>query len=367
MMPTPRFCKTLPSGPLKSRSRASPRFCRSLHCRLGWFVAAFLLILLTLSCADYAFYPFGTPPPGQSGDRGENGLWLRDSWYFGKYTQNEAHDLAERLKKNRICWAYAHVRFIQKDGRLHFRYPGNARRFANDLRRETPGVRVLAWVYVGNARGMTGVDISDPSVRRVMVAEARWLVTDCGFDGVQWDYEICPDGDPNLLALLGETRAALPRAKTLSISTPLWAPSLPCRFGYGWSDAYFARIAANCDQIVAMGYDSGLALPTLYAGLMAEQVTHVVRSAANSANPDCRVLIGIPTYAKGGLSHNARAESLDVALRGVRAGYGKLSPTERKSFAGVALFADYTTRADEWNDYQRVWLGGAPQSNRPAW
>jgi spore germination protein YaaH len=220
---------------------------------------------------------------------------------------------------------------------------------------------------VGNDRGITGVDISSTAVRRVMVEEARWLVNECAFDGIQWDYEICPDGDPDLLSLLQETRAALPPSKTLSVSTPLWAPSLPRRFGHGWSDEYFAKIAANCDQIVVMGYDSGIALPTAYAAFMRDQVTHVVRAASVSGNSECRVLIGVPTYAHGGLSHNARAENITTALRGVRAGYAKLSPGERIFFAGIAPFADYTTQDHEWTIYRRGWLNQPPRTNLSAW
>jgi hypothetical protein len=317
-------------------------------------------VLFVVAGIDYVFYPYGTPMTGVSSDKAENGLWLRDSWYFGKYTPKELEALAARLRENRIRWAYTHVRFIQKEGKLHFRYPKNARRFVSSLRRQDPGIRNLAWVYVGNERGLTGVDISDSKVRQVMVAEAHWLVTECGFDGIQWDYEICPDGDENLLALLAETRSALPRGKTLSISTPLWAMGPPKQLGYGWSEVYFRKIAANCDQIVVMGYDTGLALPSLYAGFMADQVIHVVRAASSSPNLDCRVLIGLPTYAKGGFSHNARAENLSVALRGVRAGQARLSSTERASFAGIALFADYTTQPEEWQIYQQYWRRSPP-------
>ena len=42
------------------------------------------------------------------------------------------------------------------------------------------------------------INLADTKVRQAMVAEAVWLTTVCGFDGVQWDYEICDDNDPNL-------------------------------------------------------------------------------------------------------------------------------------------------------------------------
>lgn len=104
-----------------------------------------------------------------------------------------------------------------------------------------------------------------------------------------------------------------------------------------------------------MGYDSGIYLPRAYADLMSRQVTGVC-PAVRKANPRCRVLLGVPIYEAGGLSHHAHAENLAVAVRGVRAGHQRLPAADRAVFAGIALFADTTTDADEWRQYQKAWL-----------
>jgi spore germination protein YaaH len=189
-------------------------------------------------------------------------------------------------------------------------------------------------------------------VRAGMVEDAVWLVRDCGFQGVQWDYEICPDGDPWLLLLLAETRAALPKSALLSVATPVWVPR-PIG-SWGWSSAYFERVARLCDLVAVMGYDTGMYLPRAYVGLIGQQVIHVSRAAWN-ANPECRVLIGVPTYSAGGPSHHPWSENLSVALKGVRRGLAN-SGTIASAVAGVALFADYTTQRDEWRTYRSLWL-----------
>lgn len=171
---------------------------------------------------------------------------------------------------------------------------------------------------------------------------------------MQWDYEICEDKNTDLLYLLEETRAVLPPGKTIGVATALWMPGLLRSLGYGWSEEYFSQIAARCDQIAVMGYDSSIYLPRMYTDFMAKQVV-VATHAARLGNPKCRVLVGIPTYEKGGPSHNAHAENLTNALRGVSEGLKQLSPEDRSVFAGVAVFADYTTSPDEWYTYYQLW------------
>ncbi|HEU4751913.1 MAG TPA: glycosyl hydrolase family 18 protein [Armatimonadota bacterium] len=325
--------------------------------RLRRVLVALFLALALLLALDYALYPALSSVGGPSGDHARNGLWLRYAWYLGRHPDSEIRLLARRLRREHIRYAYFHVRHVTADGRLRYRSPGTARRLLRLLRAEAPEVRAVAWIYAGN-NGMGGlpvVRLEDPAVRRRMAAEAAWLVRECGFDGVQWDYEVCRDGDPHLLSLLQETRraldAAVPGRNTtalLAVSTPMWVPR-PFR-RWGWSEGYFARVAAECDQIAVMAYDSGLYLPRAYAWLVRQQAEHVPRAAALS-NPGCGVLIGVPTYARGGLSHHAHAENVEVALKAVRSGLPAGGGVQ-----GVALFADYTTQPDEWAAYRRLWL-----------
>ncbi len=321
-------------------------------------VAITLFFCILTFAVDYAFYPYNAPLSGSiSGNCGTNGVWLHNRWYFGENSDAETRQLARDLAERQIEYPYFHVRYIGKSGKLRYRLPTQARHLNTLLRKENPHVKRIAWIYVGNTQGMGSItDLSDPEHRRRLVEEARFLVAECGFDGVQWDYEICPDNDAGLLSLLDESRAALPKGSPLSVATALWSPALPRTLGYGWSEGYFAEVAKRSDQICVMGYDSGIYLPRAYAWLMEEQVVRVCRSVVASG-ADCRVVIGVPTYKKGGASHHARAENLSVAIRGVRAGVDRLSPQERESFAGIAPFADYTTEVAEWQSYCSDWLG----------
>ena len=311
-----------------------------------------VLCLLVALLTDYLAYPYGRWDGGRSVNRGENGLWLRFGWYFGQHPASELPPLGQRLRREQVRYAFFHVRDIRPDGSLRYRFGPEAKRLTTGLHQAAPGVKLIAWVYAGNAQGRGRVDLSSVGVRRTMVQQAVWLVRDCGFDGVQWDYEICPNGDVGFLSLLRETRAALGPGKILSAATPLWLPRSLER--WGWGDDYYRQVAGNCNQIAVMCYDSGCYGPRGYVALVHQQIVHVSQDVAR-ANPRCRVLIGVPTYAKGGLSHDPHTENVATALLGVRAGVAD-SRTDLSVFDGVAPFADYTTQPDEWRTYEKMWL-----------
>jgi hypothetical protein len=314
-----------------------------------------LLVLLGLLVADYALYPRLAGMGGTSHDRGRNGLWVRYTWYFGERKIDEVPALAARLRTHGIRYAFFHVRFIKKDGTLAYRYPERARALNQAVGREAPGVERIAWVYAGNPQGIGEVNLAEPKVRDAMVRDAVWLVRECGFDGVQWDYEICPDGDPNLLKLLDETREALPPGTFLGVAAPMIYP-WPLS-GVGWTEPYYGEVARRCDQIAVMGYDSGLWLPRAYVAFIRSGTARIA-GAVGRANPRCTILMGLPTYEAGGPSHHAHAESLRMGLKGVRE-----APTS-DALEGVALFADYTTDDAEWAEYRQGWQRGGEGRNR---
>lgn len=317
--------------------------------RIGRRLALVVGVLLGLVLLDYVAYPRLAHPTGRSFNRGENGLWLRYKWYFGEET--DVPTLAKRLQAEQVRYAYFHVRDVTKSGALRHHCPDVAGRLVAPLHRQAPTIKLFAWVYAGNAAGRGNADLSRPEVRRVMVQEAVWLVTVCGFDGIQWDYEICPSGDADLLRLLRETRAALPPGKLLSVAVPLWLPTPVSRLG--WRESDFGAVAGLCDQMAVMCYDSGVYLPRGYVWLVQQQVVHVSRAVARSS-PHCRVLFGVPTYGAGGLSHHAPAENIGLALLGVREGLADPGAVP-SVVAGVAPFADYTTQDSEWKTYQDWW------------
>ncbi len=180
-----------------------------------------LLLLCVSTVIDYWAYPYGARLERPGFNRGENGIWLRYTWYFGQHNDVQRQQLALNLRSRKIRYAFFHVRHIGKDGKLAFRYAAKARALTEGLHRDCPEVKRIAWAYVSDTPPKRAVHLKDGKTRQAMVAEAVWLVRDCGFDGVQWDVEPCPDGDTGFLALIRETKAALPPGKFLSVATPM--------------------------------------------------------------------------------------------------------------------------------------------------
>jgi len=303
-----------------------------------------LTVLLLAAIGDYHLYA-ELPIEGKSFDRGANGLWLRYTWYFGQHSDHDYQELAKRLQQGHFKYAYFHVRSVDARGDLKTWLPQRARELNVQIRTLCPEVKRIAWVFIDRKT----TNIGEEKVRKDLAATARKLIRDGGFQGVQCDYEVCADGDRNFLQLLEETRRTVPKNALLSVAAPTWMP-WPIT-SIGWSENYFSQVAKLCDQIAVMAYDTGFYFPRSYVWLVGQDASRVPR-AVLKGNPECKVLLGLPTYVHGGASHNPKAENLRMGLKGVKAG---LDGRESPAFEGVAVFADYTTRPEDWKAYEQLW------------
>lgn len=308
-----------------------------------------MLLLYVIDCATYLRF---NPPGGKSWNTGRNGIWLRYLWYFDQKTSDEKEALVSRLAQNRFKYAFFHVRGTDVHGQMIFKYEDKARRLVDWIHDRLPETKAVAWLYVPSNFGREGVDLSDSTSRKNLVESCRWLVEDCGFDGVQIDYEFFPNDDKEFPFLLEDVRKAVGPLSLISVATPMWYPGAL----WGWDDNHFTSVAEHCDQIAVMGYDSWLYSPRLYSGLMSQQAVQVTRAVSRARNK-CTVLLGIPVYDtdSGTPAHLTFAENIVSALKGVREGLSDPGAVP-SVFEGVAPFAEYTMEEDEWQEYRRLWL-----------
>ncbi len=254
--------------------------------------------------ADFFFYPVLVKPATKVFNRGENGLWLGSRWYLGKSDDKDRQLMVDRLTAAQVKYAYFHVRDINKSGKLRHHNPEQAAQMLSYLKERAPQVKAVAWVGAVSPSAGGEVDLRLLNVRKTMAEEARWLTDVCGFDGVQWDYEICKDGDPYFLQLLSLTRNSIQPGKILSIAAPVL-----------WSSKYYAPLARVCDQIAVMCYDTVSIFPRSYVCLVSQEAFRVTAAVAK-VNRQCKVILGVPTYKDLTRAHQKHAENLLMALVG---------------------------------------------------
>lgn len=315
--------------------------------RLAHILGSLLALISVFALADYLVYDTVTAPPSVKFNTKQNALWLRYLWYAGKHTAPEFSAMYKELATHQMRYGYFHVLTTKPDGRLKLSNLEGARKLTAECKRQAPNARAIAWVYIGSAE----VNLDSAEVRKNLVEQLGWLTNECGFDGVQVDYEFALCGAQGLLRLLEECRRVLPKGALLSVATPMWYPGVL----WGWSDEYFTEVAQRSDQLAVMCYDSYLYLPRAYTWLVSQQAIHVTADCAK-ANPACKVILGLPTYNNQTLAHHPYSESLKNALRGVQYGLADMN-AKTEAFEGIALFADYTTDNNEWVQYEEYWLG----------
>ena len=314
---------------------------------LGVAGALVLLYLAYAPAGDAAPHPF---------NHDRNAVWLEHRWLERAHGEKAMDELFRRLRAHGVIYVYPHLIPFDAAGNLPPHDREQMRAFLASARSVAPGLKVLPWVgglRIGYRRQRTGVlQLADLVQRQRIVAEVRGLV-DEGFDGVHVNVEPIDDGNDDFLALLRALRTAVGAGHILSVAATRPAPlGLPRAPNFAWSPGYYARVAAVCDQLVIMSYDTALPTPALYRRYLQWSAASVAGALAGSGSK-ARVLMGVPTYEPYGFMHRAGVETPENALLGVVAGLRGLGAGG--TFEGVALYAEWTTDERDWAAYERYW------------
>lgn len=317
--------------------------------------------LLVLAAGALA-YLWGHTPPGDYAphpfNHDRNAVWLEHRWLEREHPAEEMDALFMSLTARGVQYVFPHLIPFNGAGRLPVHSREQMRAFLGSARRVAPRIKVLPWVgglRAGYRRTRPGtLDLTDLGQRQRIMAECRGLI-DEGFDGIHLNVEPIDDGNVEFLALLRALRTAVGRDRILSLSAIRPGPfSLAVAPNFFWTPEYYSRVASVADQLVVMGYDTGLPTPGLYRRYVSYAASAVTQTLAESRSR-ARVLMGVPTYDDTGLMHRAGVETPDNALLGIIAGLRGVGGGG--TFEGVALYAEWTTDAREWDIYERIWRG----------
>lgn len=317
-----------------------------------------LILVLLVPLAYWAWTPGLDLLDGRH-DRGQNGLWLAHGWLgadvwfttngktnqFDRYRSPESlRLLAARLKQHHITDVFPHLCPVEVDGSLPAIDAQQTERFLDAL----PGVRVLPWIGGPNGGNVRARDARwraafANAIRQLLAAHPR-------FAGVHLNVEPLTSGDGDFLKLLEDIRRALPAKAMLSIAAypppTRWQPVEDVH----WDEAYFRQVAARCDQLAVMLYDTALRKPKLYERLMADWTVEVLAWSGGK-----EVLLGLPAYEDKDVDyHRPEVENLATALRGVHRGLSR-QPLPAH-YRGVAIYADWVTDEAEWSYFRDHFL-----------
>lgn len=322
---------------------------------LALWGSALLVVAVAAGLVYFAYVPAGDGDPHPF-NHDRNAVWLEHRWLERPHPEPEMVELVEMLHRRGIAYAYPHLIPFGESGTLSPHDREQMRAFLTVARRVAPDLRVLPWVgglRIGYKRQRAGtVNLSDLTQRQRIVAEVRGLM-DEGFDGIHLNVEPINNGNVEYLALLRALRTAVGPGRVLSLAAIRPGPiGIPLAPNFVWSPDYYGRVAAVADQIVIMAYDTAIPTPPLYRRYLA-WATASVAGALVASGSDARVLMGVPTYEDYGLMHRAGVETAENALLGVVDGLRGLGAGG--TFEGVALYAEWTTDAHDWEAYERVW------------
>ncbi len=205
-----------------------------------------------------------------------------------------------------------------------------------------------------------GLDLENASTRGRVVTGVRSALGD-GFDGVHFDFEPVGDEDPGYLALLDEAGPVVRAAgRMLSVSAEQVEPvpggrwALEAIVGHGtwswWSSGYLHQVASRVDQVAIMSYDTALWSASAYTGFVRDET----RVALAAVPRGVALLMGVPAFHTDDLGHDAAAETVVAAIRGVRLALPAGTPSDRA--VGVALYVDFAATPPDWVAYRSDWL-----------
>ncbi len=368
-----------PSWPLESWERSQspqrerttrPLYRSRVRWRL-WLAARILLgiVLVLVAVTAFTLWRLGATVTNYAGphfNAGQNGVWLEHTWAGDPHTEADYDALAERLEAEQIHYVYAHVGPLNSDGTI----PADRAPYAADLvaalHSRMPSLRVLAWIGQVEAAGGfppdESVDLGNSAVRAQIAQTAKHFVADLGYDGVHYDIEPIVNNNPRFLDLLDETREVLPAGAILSITAQKWAPNAHLadwlrsngKAGAWWTTYYYAAVAAHCDQMVSIIYDTAMPTSGLYQLFVKQETQHILEAARSAPNPP-QVLIGVPTYSGNSFWFHETAENMRTSLTGVIEGLN--SDRDTSGFTGVAIYRYGTTSDASWKTYDGLWLG----------
>ncbi len=314
-----------------------------------------LIVLFALLILAKEFYNIVPLENSSKWNKDQNGIWLSRHWLrepISNMPDDELRQILSGFKERGIRYLFPHVCPMDEQGHLPEVNEERTARLLNISKEYEDYFQIMPWV----GGSIATVDLSNASQRAVWVDEVKGLVEEYDFPGVNVNIEPLEHGDDRILGWMRDLRTALGEQRIISFCgiRPESKPRKNDNFGI-WTAEDYENMAALVDQIAVMSYDTGRKLPFLYVRWNSTQFANVLRAVEKGGSGKCQLLWGIPVYEDRANYFDPNSENIRTAFHGLTAG---LRNSKNNSiFSGVAIYSGWTIDHEEWEEYDRCWLG----------
>ncbi len=303
-------------------------------------------------------------PSGASWNQNENAIWLSRWWI--REAPNEEKLSANKLKgdlegfhRRGISFLFPHCAPMDRQGNLPPVSKESIGRLLQAASKYEDFFKILPWV---GGSTLKTVRLSDSDQRRRWVEQVAKLVTEHGFAGVNVNIEPLEHQDRQIIEWVKDLRDALGSGKLISFCgmRPERSLSEGDEWRGRWTSEDYAALAPHVDQIVVMSYDSDRKTPEAFVAWSSARFQEVHETIEKTTGGRCRFLWGIPTYEDRFALHDPKAETMLSGIQGIIEGLNRVR--NASCFQGIAIYANWTTEVEEWEIYDRLWLGYSGES-----
>ncbi len=302
-------------------------------------------------------------------DAKENATWIRSLFFRGfdpitkkNLTVKDIENLATRLKKNNIRYAYIFAGPLDRFGHLpRYIFSQQARKSILDLKNIYPELKILPWI--GGVQNKT-VHLEKKEWVQNAIRDMEMLIKVLPVDGIHLDLEyiIYPEKKfnqkkigPDIYASHWITfhrlvRNSLPNTFFSTVVVSSATGTKPWKYKHSFDD--IKKISPIMNQISFMFYETNIHNKQLYRKNLLEQLQQIQKIKTEYKENTPQYLLGVGTFDSEKKLQNfrdLRIENNFMTLTILKELEVKLN-SPKAIIDGLAIYSEWETTESEWDE-----------------
>lgn len=302
-------------------------------------------------------------------DAKENATWIRSLFFRGfdpitkkKLVVKDIEDLATRLKKNNIHYAYIFSGPFDRSGHLPgYVFSHQAKESISTFKKIYPDLKILPWI--GGVQNKT-VHLEKMEWVQNAIGDITKLVNVLPVDGIHLDLEyiLYPEKKFNLKKIGSNIyagywitfhkllRNSLPNTFLSTVVVSSATGTKPWKYKHSFDD--IKKISPTMDQISFMFYETSIHDQQLYRENLLEQLQQIQKIKAEHKENFPQYLLGIGTFDSEKKLKNyrdLRFENNITTLTVLKELEEKIN-SPKSIIDGLAIYSEWETTDSEWAD-----------------